>query len=74
MKIIGRLVDLTGQKFGRLTVKYRAKDRYSSGGHPRVCWCCDCDCGTKDVVACGQELKKVKQHHAGVDGKKRKIQ
>lgn len=65
VKTIGRLVDLTGQKFGRLTVKHRTKDRYSSGGHPRVCWCCDCDCGTKDVIVCGQELKKGKTISCG---------
>lgn len=43
VKTIGRLVDLTGQKFGRLTVKHR----------------------TKDVIVCGQELKKGKTISCG---------
>ena len=65
MRTIGRLVDLTDQRFGRLTVKYRAENKYSSGGNPRVCWCCDCDCGTKDVVVTSQELRNGKTTSCG---------
>ena len=42
---MGKLKDLTGMKFGRLTVIERAenKDKY-------VCWLCKCDCGNEVVV------------------------
>lgn len=38
--------DLTGQKFGMLTVKKRVENR-----HGRVCWLCVCDCGKEKVVS-----------------------
>lgn len=38
--------DLTGQKFGKLTVIKRAEnDKYG-----RSMWLCECDCGGKNVV------------------------
>ena len=37
---MGKLIDLTGQKFGRLTVIKR--DGYKAG---RVAWLCSCECG-----------------------------
>ena len=40
-----KLVDRTGQKFGRLTVLYRAGNL--SG---RPAWLCRCDCGEAKVV------------------------
>ena len=42
---MGKLIDLTGQRFGRLTVIERAEDYVSPKGkrHPR--WLCHCDCG-----------------------------
>lgn len=39
-----RLIDLTGQKFGRLTVLGRA----AGGRHPA--WKCECECGTVKTV------------------------
>ena len=40
-------VDITGQKFGRLTaIKYVGKDKYR-----RLLWLCKCDCGNEKVVA-----------------------
>lgn len=41
-----RAIDLTGQKFGRLTVVERAEDM--SPGNVR--WSCVCDCGNKTVA------------------------
>jgi len=38
---MGRAIDITGQKFGRLTVLFLCKER--KNGH-RV-WCCQCECG-----------------------------
>lgn len=48
--------DLTGQRFGRLTVISRAEDYVLPSGHRRVQWLCHCDCGTKKVVR-GTHLK-----------------
>ena len=52
---MGKVIDLTGQKFGKLFVTARArnsintKDKYAY-------WICKCDCGNKKVVR-GQHLK-----------------
>lgn len=40
-----KLIDLTGQKFGRLTVISRAENRGE-----RAAWNCLCECGNKVVV------------------------
>ena len=42
---MGRLIDLTGQQFGRFRVVGRAKDH--KRGYPR--WFCVCDCGNKRI-------------------------
>lgn len=48
---MGRKVrDLTGQKFGMLTVIERAEDRISSSGKHEIMWLCKCDCGNKKTV------------------------
>lgn len=47
-----RLIDLTGQRFGRLTVIERVSN--SSRGEPR--WMCRCDCGKQRIVY-GQNLR-----------------
>ena len=47
---MGKFKDLTGQKFGRLTVIKRYGHIY--GG---VAWLCKCDCG-KDYIANSSEL------------------
>ena len=44
-----QLIDLTGMKFGRLTVIERAEN--SKCGQPR--WLCKCDCGNEVVVQGG---------------------
>lgn len=53
---MGKFVDLTGQKFGRLTVVYRAENRVSSSGVQKVYWHCKCSCG-KEIDVCGRDLK-----------------
>lgn len=47
-----KLIDLTGKKFGMLTVVKRADD---INGDPS--WYCNCDCGTKDFVVRGSNLR-----------------
>lgn len=43
---MGRLIDLTGQRFGRLTVVSRAEN--DKNKNPR--WLCRCDCGHQTIV------------------------
>lgn len=47
-----KLIDLTGKRFGMLTVIRRAED---INGDPA--WYCDCDCGTKDFIVRGGNLR-----------------
>lgn len=49
---MGRLIDLTGQRFGRLVVLGRAGS--DNAGHPK--WLCRCDCGNT-VIARGAYLR-----------------
>lgn len=42
---MGKFQDLTGQRFGRLTVLQRADDYVSPTGKRTVRWLCKCDCG-----------------------------
>lgn len=49
---MGRFKDLTGQKFGRLTVLRKATDE-EIGDRDRkrgVFWCCQCDCGNAELA------------------------
>ena len=50
-----RAIDLTGQKFGRLTVLYRYG--YSNENKKHITWMCKCDCGNQKVVN-GDDLKR----------------
>ena len=47
-----KFMDLTGQKYGRLTVLNRASDYIKKSGKKIVRWHCKCDCGNEvDVIA-----------------------
>ncbi len=50
---MSRLIDLTGKKFGRLTVTGRNPEN-GTGRQPR--WDCTCECGNKTTVI-GQSLR-----------------
>jgi len=50
---MSQIQDLTGQRFGRLTVTGRARNAKSG----KVMWLCRCDCG-KEKAVCAQALKK----------------
>lgn len=65
---MGRFHNLTGQRFGRLTVIERAADKVT-GSKPKVMWRCKCDCGKEVIVwssslvqgttvSCGCKTKK----------------
>ena len=56
---MSKLIDLTGQKFGRLTVIRR--DGQKSG---RAAWLCLCDCG-KEHTASGKYLRNGKTQSCG---------
>lgn len=43
--------NMTGEKFGRLTVISRADDYVAPGGSKKVCWNCICECGNLKVVS-----------------------
>ena len=45
------LIDLTGQRFGRLVVTGRAENYISPSGDTNTRWNCHCDCGNDVVVA-----------------------
>lgn len=46
---MGKFIDLTGQRFGRLVVLERA----SNGSYQQTRWLCQCDCGNKCIVQAG---------------------
>ena len=47
---MGKLIDLTGQKFGKLTVLGRAEDYVSPNtGKRTTVWLCKCDCGNPEI-------------------------
>lgn len=56
---MGKLIDLTGQTFGRLTVLRRAPDH-----RERVYWECRCQCGNTTVVG-GTALRRGNSHSCG---------
>lgn len=43
---MGKFIDLTGQKFGKLTVIKRVENNKLN----RVCWLCLCECGNERIV------------------------
>lgn len=49
---MGKLVDLTGMRFGRLVVEKRVDNKYN-----QVFWHCKCDCGNEKDI-CGSSLKR----------------
>lgn len=76
-------LDLTGQRFGRLTVEGNAQSVKSPSGWTATVWCCVCDCGnsvqvrTKNLVtgntkSCGclqrERTTEAKTVHGGTHG------
>lgn len=57
---MGKLIDLTGRRFGRLVVLKRGNND-SSGG---PAWVCICDCGNTKVVS-GSELRRGRTQSCG---------
>jgi hypothetical protein len=44
------LIDLTGKKFGRLTVLRQEKSHITSSGQSKPLWLCKCDCGQEKSI------------------------
>ena len=51
MKWMSRLIDLTGQRFGRLTVTERAESHRKPNGSLVTRWKCTCDCGNEKIIS-----------------------
>lgn len=46
---MSKLIDLTGQRFGRLVVIKRASDHIKPSGQKEKMWACQCDCGNQII-------------------------
>lgn len=64
---MGKFIDLTGQKFGRLTVISRSNDYVSPKGQHHPQWLCRCECGNECVVS-GNNLKRGNTNSCGCYG------
>lgn len=60
---MGKFIDLTGQRFGRLIVIEKAENSKTKYGTV-IKWLCKCDCGNTRIVPTG-ELKKGRCKHCG---------
>jgi hypothetical protein len=47
---MGALKDLTGIRFGKLTVRCRGENYVSPSGSMSPRWICDCDCGKQSLI------------------------
>ena len=60
------MIDLTGQRFGRLI----AIERVGTDKHRNAVWLCQCDCGNTTTVACN-ELRRGRTNSCGCLGRER---
>lgn len=51
-----KLIDLSGQRFRRITVLERTQNHICASGQQKTAWRCVCDCG-KEIVATSENLK-----------------
>lgn len=56
---MSKLIDLTGQRFGRLIVVCRGEDLTPKSGGRKVRWYCKCDCGNDALVTTQNLLRGV---------------
>lgn len=57
---MSKFIDLTGQKFGRLTVLKRVNNHKYYKPH----WLCKCDC-KNEIIVCGNEIKRGRTKSCG---------
>ena len=62
---MGKLQDLTGQKFGELTVLYRGIDHIQPNGNHIVQWWCQCSCGSSPILVKTESLKRGYRKNCG---------
>ena len=67
------LIDLTGQKFGRLTVLYRDTEAEKLKKDRHAMWKCQCECGNQTTVI-GKDLRAGKSQSCGCLQKERTSQ
>ena len=48
---LGKYIDLSGQKFGKLTVIKRVEDHITPSGQHKQLWLCRCDCGKDKTIS-----------------------
>lgn len=65
---MAKLINLTGEKFDKLTVIKRVDDLVLPSGKRVVAWFCLCDCGN-EIVARGDYLRDGITRHCGCDRK-----
>lgn len=83
---MGKFIDLTDKRFGKLKVVCRADDYISPKGYVAVNWLCECECGNTTVVrgcnlksgattSCGCErvVNPNRLKHGGTDTRLHKI-
>lgn len=70
---MGRIIDLTGKRFGLLTVVCRGEDYISPKGRKTPRWLCRCDCGGTALCQAGN-LKSGKSKSCGCLAKKLAIE
>jgi len=64
---VGKVIDITGQKFGRLTVIERS---YPNDKNRSTRWLCKCECGTEKIIL-RDSLKSGKTKSCGCLNKER---
>lgn len=62
---MGKFEDLTGRKFGRLTVIKRGEDIVYSNGNRVTRWLCQCDCGSNPKLIRAGHLKNCSTRSCG---------
>ena len=65
-----KFIDLTGQRFGRITVLERTQNHICASGQQKTAWRCVCDCG-KEIVATSGNLKNGHYTSCGCVSKER---
>ena len=77
---MSQLIDLTGKRFGRLTVIKRDGSHVRADGQSRPTWRCRCDCGNETIVI-GANLRTgftrscgcLRKETLSLNGKKRRL-
>ncbi len=61
---MGKFIDLTGNRYGRLVIVERAESRITNSGQTKTMWKCLCDCGNTKIIAAA-DLKSGRVNSCG---------